>query len=306
MARPAQVTFVLLTAAKNEQNYIELTLQSVIRQTVLPLRWVIVSDGSTDRTDEIVQEYAERHPFIVYVRRSEEEKRNFGSKVRTLQVAAERLAGLEYDYIGNLDADVSFKPDYYQQVLRQFEEDPDLGLAGGLLWDFDGVRFRPQRPSPKSVAGPIQMFRTRCWMAVGGYLPLECGSEDGVAEITARMLGWKVRQLSELCVLHHRQTGTEGKGWFRICWKSGKAEYVIGYHPLFHLARGLQRLADRPFMVGSLVRSASYGWCAIRRPGRPVSAEFVRFLHAEEMQKLRHAVTGLIHRKGAAGASGGE
>ncbi len=287
MQKTTVPTYVLMTAAKNEQKYIERTIQSVIGQTVAPLRWVIASDGSTDRTDEIIQGYAQRFPFIVLVRRQETERRNFGSKVRALRAAAACLEDIEYEFIGNLDADVSFEPEYYEKVLARFGEDPLLGIAGGLLWDFYGETFQPQRPSPESVGGPIQMFRAECWKAVGGYLPLECGCEDGVAEVTARMHGWKVRQLKDLRVLHHRRTGTEGRGWAKICWKGGESEYAIGYHPLFHFARTIQRIRDRPFLVGSLVRSASYGWFAVKRLERPVPEDFVRFLRREEMFKLR-------------------
>jgi glycosyltransferase involved in cell wall biosynthesis len=286
-----------MTAAKNEQQFIGRVMDAVINQVVRPLRWVIVSDGSTDGTDEIVMQRARKHEFIELTRRPVGEKRNFGAKVRALEFAARRLAEFPYEFIGNLDADVTFKPDYYARVLNEFGRDRLLGIAGGRLWDFDGRSFKAQRISPKSVAGPVQMFRRRCWEELGGYLALPGGGEDAVAEITARMRGWNVRLLPQIPVWHHRATGTAGQSWIRICWKGGRLEYAIGYHPLFHLARAVQRSLDYPWVIGSLVRSASYGWSCLRRFPRPVEADFVRFHRAEEMKKLKAAALTLLQRK---------
>jgi len=122
--------YVLITPARNEAEYIELTLKSVVAQTVLPLKWVIVSDGSTDGTDDIVNKYSAGRPWIELIRMPEREERHFAGKVHAFNAGYARVAELKYDVIGNLDGDVSFDEQYFDFLLRKFTENPRLGVAG--------------------------------------------------------------------------------------------------------------------------------------------------------------------------------
>src|SRR5215472_2684813 len=106
--------YVLLTAAYNEQSFIAETIQSVVNQTLLPEKWVITSDGSTDRTDEIVHNYTKRYDFIQAVRVERVQSRGVGSKVSALKRGATELQNIAFNFIGNLDADVSVEPDYFE------------------------------------------------------------------------------------------------------------------------------------------------------------------------------------------------
>lgn len=124
--------YVLITPAHNEEAFIAKTIESVIAQTVRPLRWVIVNDASTDSTGEIVGNYARRHSFLRLVNVARPSGRHFGNKVRAFNRGLEELEGLTFDFIGNLDADISFEPDYMENILRELEGDPTLGIAGGI------------------------------------------------------------------------------------------------------------------------------------------------------------------------------
>lgn len=281
------MTYVLLTAAKNEQDYIEKTLRTVVAQTVLPAKWIIVSDGSVDNTDAIVRRYAMKFPFIQLVRRPSKASRDFAAKVHAINTGLQYVKHVQYDFIGNLDADVSFPSYYYESILKKFSENPKIGIAGGILYDKVEDCFHRHQQSLNSVGGPIQCFRKSCFEQIGGYPVLSFGSEDGVAEVTARMYGWEVVCFPELKVLHHRQTGSEGKSSWAIRWNEGLIEYMIGYHPIFHLARGLQRLFQTPVVLGSLLRSLRYVSLWMKQVPRPVSDAFVFFIRKEEMAKLR-------------------
>ena len=124
--------YVLVTPARNEETFIATTIEAVLAQTVLPVRWIIVSDGSTDRTDEIVAGYAKQHSFIRLLRRSAGETRSFSSKVNAFKMSDRELEGVQYEFVGNLDADVSFPRDYYENVLQRLQTSPKLGIAGGM------------------------------------------------------------------------------------------------------------------------------------------------------------------------------
>lgn len=279
--------YVLITPARNEAAFMETTLQAVVRQTLLPVKWAIVSDGSTDGTDRIVERYAKRYPFIVLLRLSSDHERNFAAKVFAIQKGFELLKETDFQFYGNLDGDVSFEPNYYEILISKFQENSLLGVGGGKVYDFYKGEFHKQISSLESVAGPIQFFRRECYEAIGGYVASREGLIDAIAEVCARMQGWETRTFPELKVLHHRKTSSEGKNIWSQVLREGKTDYLFGYHPLFHLARSSQRMFQRPFVVGSILRTCSYCWYNIQRPERFISKDFIRFLRKEQSQKLK-------------------
>ena len=279
-------SYILITAAKNEEAYIEKTIQSVIAQTVLPRKWVIVSDGSTDRTEKIVSQYAAKYDFIELVRADAVEQRNFGSKARAITAGYERVKSIDHEYVGILDADVSFSPTYYESIMQKFEQNPKLGIAGGILFDRHKEKYVKQRTSTNwSVSGPIQMFRRECYEQVGGNLPVR-GGVDAVAEVMARMKGWEVRAFPEITVFHHRSTGAEKGSKWVICFNQGVEDYLLGYHLAFFLGRCFLRFIRRPYLFGSLAMLCGYCWSWLRRSKRQVSSEFVQYLRREQLKRL--------------------
>ncbi len=291
--------YVLITAARNEEAYIEKTIRSVIAQTILPAKWAIVSDGSTDRTDEIVNQYANTHNFILLLCRSDDQERNYGNKARAFKLGYEQLKNLEYDFVGNLDADVSFGPAYYEEALSKFDANERLGVAGGTRFDLCNRRFQKVRTARNSAGGPTQLFRRQCYEEIGGYLPLRFGGLDTVAETMARMHGWEVETFPDLEVFHYRCTGTAGGGTVKAKFKAGILAYSVGYHPLFELVRCAFRLFDRPRVIGSFSLLAGYCWAFLKRFERQVPDDFVRYLRSEQFARLRSV---LLH-KGPVGAA---
>src|SRR5271157_4953312 len=197
---PKSDRYFLITPARNEAKFIEKTIVSVIAQTIKPVQWSIVSDGSTDDTDTIALRYSEEHTFIKVLRTAPDSRYNASSKVKAFYRGFSFAEDLKYDFIGNLDADVTFAPDYFEKILQFFAGDPRLGLAGGRIFEEVRGRKRPMWPggSIHSVSGAVQLFRKECFVAIGGYLPLEHGGIDSAAEITARAKGWTVRTFPEI------------------------------------------------------------------------------------------------------------
>lgn len=286
------IKYALITPARNEEAFIEKTLDSVVHQTIRPVRWVIVNDGSTDRTGDIVTEYAAQHDFIQLITVSGDSQRNFGSKSKAIQHAYEQIQHLNFDYIGNLDADISFDPEYYPHILRKMEQNPKLGIAGGIRYDFINGEFKLLDCARNSVGGPIQLFRRDCFEKIGGYMVLPYGGIDAVAEISARMHGWEVRSFPEYRVYHYRATGTANRSIWSALFRAGIRDYTIGYHPLFELGRGLDRLTGKPYVLGSIVFLSGYTWAALKRVERPVSDQMVAYLHQEQLARLK----GLLRR----------
>ena len=282
-----KTAYVLVTPARNEGRYIRETIESVLAQTVLPRRWVIVSDGSTDDTESITNRYSLQNSIITLLRRSGDATRNYGSKVRAIWAGTEELRNTDYDFIGILDADVSFDPDYYERVLKEFDGNPSLGVAGGITIESDEQRFgRQSGATQRWLPGPIQLFRRQCYEEIGGMRALRYGGEDTTAMEMARMRGWEVRAFSDLVVSHHRRVGTEGMGILPARFRQGLEDYCVGYHPVFEIGKCVRRIAEPPYVLGSVFRMSGYLWGAMTRQSRELPAEFVRYLRNEQLRRL--------------------
>lgn len=279
-------TYALLTSAYNEEATIEGAIKSMLVQSILPERWVIVSDGSCDSTDEIIKEYASRHKFISYLRVSRPPGRSFQSKVIALREGIKLLAHINYDFIGNLDADVTVGPTYFEDLINQFVERPELGLAAGFVYEERQGEFRSRSVNRTySVAHAAQLVRRECYEEIGGYAILEYGGEDWHAQVSARMLGWEAEAFPMLRILHLRATG-EGGNLVRYKFRQGKMDYAFGCFPVFQILKCVQKALDKPFVIGSAARIAGFLWSYFQRKARPVSVEFVNFLRKEQKQKL--------------------
>lgn len=279
--------YTLVTPARNEGKYIEKTLRAVTEQSCLPVRWVIVSDGSTDNTDDIVRSYLADFDFIKLVRLESHPDRNFGSKAYAFQHGYEAIEERDYHFIGNLDADVSFESDYFASIIARFQRDPQLGLAGGSIQEQRNGQWGNRRfNSPHSVPGAIQLFRRKCFEDTGGYLPLKNGGIDTIAEVMARMSGWTVRSFEENVVRHHRPTGSANKNILVTKFRNGLMDYSHGNHLLFETAKLLRRTIEKPYLFGSLSRLAGYCWPILTRKPRGIPDEVIDYLRAEQIRRL--------------------
>ena len=285
--KDTEYPYVLITAARNESAYIQKTLESVIAQTILPKKWIIVDDGSTDGMDQIVKSYLNRFKFIDLISLEGQKDRNFSSKVFALKAGYDFLKDIEHDYIGVLDADISFENNYYERVFEKFTQNKKLGIAGGIRYDLHGDKFRKVVCARNSVGGPTQLFRRQCYEQIDGFLPLEMGGEDAVAETMARMYGWEVETFPDIVLYHHRPTGTASSNNVMALVRDGIRSYSLGYHPFFQLARCLYRIKEKPYIIAGLSYLVGYTWAFLRGYKRPVSNEFVKYLRSEQMQRLR-------------------
>lgn len=286
--------YVLVTPARNEEALIEGTMRSVVSQTIRPSRWVIVSDGSTDGTDDIVKRYASEHAWIELLRMAEHRDRTFAAKAVCFNAAYERLRGEDFDLIGNLDADITFETDYYEFVLDKFALMPRLGVAGT---PFIEDASEPQNHSYahryadlEHVSGACQMFRRQCFEDVGGYTPIKGGGIDWVAVTSARMRGWQTRTFVEKTCLHHRKMGTASRSQLRARFRHGQEDYYVGGHPLWQVLRGTFQMQEKPFVLGGLCLVLGYFSAMIKRMPRPVSPELIAFRRAEQMARLRKII----------------
>jgi glycosyltransferase involved in cell wall biosynthesis len=288
------MNYVLITPARNEDALIERVIESVVSQTQLPLKWVIVDDGSTDRTADVVAPYTQHHPWIELVRMPPRAERHFAGKVDAFNAGLERVRHLQFDLIGNLDADISFSPDHFSFLIDRFRDDPQLGLAGTAYtqngWDsttdsFEGVT---------SVHGACQLFRYQCYMDIGGYVANRAGGIDWIAVTTARMKGWKTRNFPQRRFHHYRIMGTAERSRLGAAFDYGMKDYFLGGSPIWELCRVAYRITKPPVLGGGLALLMGYCWAALKRVERPVTPELMRFHRREQMARLKTIFRSLL------------
>lgn len=283
------INYVLITPAYNEQENLPRLIQSVVNQRKKPLCWVIVNDGSSDGTGDIIDEACRLYEFVKAVHLLRDDGlAYYAHKIYAFNKGYEFLSGLQFDYdvIGNLDADLSFPPEFYNDLLEEYEKDSTLGVAGGMYqYSNESVKVLW---GGNYVPGSMLTARRACYEQVQGYRPLKYGAEDTLLCIMAELRGWKVNYFSRCQAVQHRIVGTSGGfSIYKARFRQGQSEYNIGYHPLFAMARFIKRsVKESPYVLGSLFRLSGYlyGWIMQEREG--VDDSVVIHLRQKQLGKL--------------------
>ena len=289
--------YVLVTPARNEAAFIEKTIASVIQQTILPAKWVIVNDGSTDTTGSLAEKSAAGHDWIEVVNLPVRKERNFAAKVHAFNAGQERLKTVKYEIIGNLDSDVSLDPDHFEFLLNKFAADPQLGVAGTTFREHGYSSETNSFEGQTHVSGQCQVFRRTCFEEIGGYFANEAGGIDWIAVTTARMMGWKTRSFREKSFFHYRSLGTAERSRLASSFSYGEKDYYLGGHPLWELFRVAYRSTRKPYLIDGLALYSGYLSAFARQMKRPVSDDLMRFHRKEQMAKLKAIFRSLFRLK---------
>ncbi len=278
------IKYVIITPARDEEKYIAKTIESMLLQTIRPAEWVIVNDGSTDRTGEIIDEYAAKHPWIRAVHRTNRGFRKAGGGVvDTFNDGYRTLTCKDWDFIVKLDGDLSFDPDYFERCFAHFEQDPRLGVGGGVMcYIEDGKKSFEANPA-FHVRGATKIYKRSCWDAIGGFWPAP--GWDTMDEVKASMLGWTTRSFPELHLLHHRHTGAADGTWANLV-KNGRANYICGYHPIFMLLKCVRRIKFKPHLLGPA--ALMYGFVSgyLKRIPQVDDPKTIQYLRNQQMARL--------------------
>lgn len=276
--------YVVITPVRDEERYIEATIESILNQSILPAEWVIVDDGSSDRTGAIADRYAGQYPWIRVVHRNNRGfRKSGGGVVEAFYDGYRSLGQKKWDFVVKLDGDLTFASDYFERCFEYFDRDPKLGIGGGEInHDIEGELKVEQNPR-FHVRGATKIYRRACWEGIGGLWP--ASGWDTIDEVKANMLGWNTYAFSNLPLLHHRQTGME-EGLLRDRVKHGVACYVSGYHPLFVAASCARRLGQRPRIVGSLGILYGFLKAHFTRPPRLKDRTYVAYIRGQQLRRL--------------------
>jgi len=282
-----QSDYVLVTPAYNEEALIGQTIASVVAQTVLPIKWIIVSDRSSDRTDEIVSQASEEHPWIQLLRIEDNKESGFARVVRNTETGISKLAKNDFCFIGLLDADVTFQNNYFELLINKFAENPNLGLAGGVVIDV-GL---PKNVFPKNlidVPGAVQFFSRKCFEGLGGLIPIPEGGWDGMTCVMSRMNGFETQLCTDLVVDHHKPRNISQGGLLSRKYQMGTRDYAAGYHPLFEIVKCLSRIfRERPFLFAAIAWGTGFTFAFLRAKKRIVPKNIMKHIQQEQMNRLK-------------------
>ena len=284
MSRASSIKYVVITPVRDEEEFLPLTIASMVRQTIQPMEWVIVNDGSKDATGEVIAAAAREHSWIRGIDRQDRGFRKWGAGIiEAFYDGFHALTCTDWQFMCKLDGDLSFAPDYFAASFHKFAENLQLGIGGGMLYhEENGVRTLETHPI-FHVRGGTKIYKRDCWDAMGG-LWIGPGS-DTLDDVKANMLGWTSASFPDILVRHHRWTGASFGKWGGIT-KNGKTDYVSGYHPLFLFAKCAKRLFERPYVLGSL--ALGYGYLAARWQNMPQvdDPQLIKYLQAQQLAKL--------------------
>jgi glycosyltransferase involved in cell wall biosynthesis len=273
-----------VTPVRDEEKYLPLTIASMLKQTIPPQQWIIVNDGSKDRTREIINEAAKSCPWISGVHRQDRGFRKWGGGIiEAFYDGYKALDCTDWDFMSKLDGDLSFEPDYFERTFQKFRDNEKIGIGGGVLYhEENGRRVLEQHPK-FHVRGGVKIYRRACWEAIDG-LWVGPGS-DTIDEVKANMLGWTTSSFLDIHMTHHRFTGASWGRWGGLV-KDGKIDYVSGYHPLFLAAKSLVRLSRRPYLLGSFALVYGYMSAYIHRYKRVDDPAVIHYLRQQQLARL--------------------
>ena len=282
----SQSRYAVVTPVRNEADHLSLTIRSMAWQTFKPWRWVLVNDGSADETGQLIDAAAKEHPWIQAVHRPDRGFRQAGGGVvESFYDGYRRVATEPWDFVVKLDGDLSFKPDYFERCLARFDADPKLGIGGGTICSGELERPQPECPNdvPFHVRGATKIYKRPCWEAIGGLI--RAPGWDTLDELKANMLGWRTVTFAELPLIHHRRTG-EADGSWKNWVKNGRANYIVGYHPLFMLSKCVSRCFERPFGLAAAALMTGYLGGYLKRLPQIEDKALIRYLRRQQVNRL--------------------
>ncbi len=281
--------YILISPCKDEGAYLEKTLRSIFNQTVKPTQWVIVDDGSTDNSLELINKYREKMPFIKVVSRPKGERKVGAGVIHAFNDGLKQVDIENYDFLCKLDVDLDLPERYFELLLKRMDEDPRLGTCSGKAY-----YVHPQTQELKSElcgdeasVGMTKFYRRTCFEEIGGFVA-EVGW-DGYDCHRARWFGWRALSWDEpeLRFIHLRPMGSSQKSIYRGRIRHGKGQYHIGSHPLFFLISSLYRsVRQRPYITGTAF--AIYGYAkAYFSAEKPFGdKDIVKFIRGYQMRAL--------------------
>lgn len=279
-----EIKYIIITPVRNEQEYIEQVFKSITKQTIKPIQWIVVDDGSTDRTAEIIDNIVERNSWVRCIHRDNRGYRKSGQGVIEAFYDGYNLINVtNWDFIVKLDADLIFEKTYFEKCFREFQKNSKLGITGGEVYSIKNGKSIIDYSPKFHVRGATKIYRSECWHDLKGIYKLT--GWDTLDEMEAQRLGWQTYTLKDVKIQQLRLTGYSEavyKNWF----KNGRANYIAGYHPIFMVLKCIKRLFYKPYILSSLLLFLGYFSGYLMKIPQVPNHELIWYIRKQQKNKL--------------------
>ncbi len=275
--------YIIISPVRNEERYIQETIYSVVAQTIRPIQWIIVNDGSQDKTQHIISQCLSEYPWIKLVNRVDRGFTQVGRGVIEAFSEGFKYISGEWDFIVKLDCDVLFDKHYFANLLQAFEFDQYLGIAGGTSFTYIRDRLTEEKMPVFHPWAGARMYKRACFEDINGLV--EDLGWDTIDLLRAHMKGWRTKRFHDFKIIHLRRMSSR-KGLWEGKVRTGRNFYITGYSLLFLCARCIYRLNERPLLVESVGVFWGYLSSMLRRNQLVVSVEEKNFLRKQQHRRL--------------------
>ncbi len=279
------VRYIIISPVRDEAQYVKETIASVANQTILPSQWIIVDDGSTDGTSELLDNMTTCGWIKVIHRNNRGFRAAGGGVVQAFYAGYAVLDDQDWDFIVKLDGDLSFAPDYFEQCFKIFDSEPLLGIGGGTICQLENGQLKVDSigDPPFHVRGATKIYRRVCWEKINPLV--NAAGWDTIDEVKANLHGWTTRTFNNLKLIQHKPTGGADGNW-RNWFKNGRANYITGYHPLFMLAKCVKRALKKPIFIESIALLAGFCSGYLKRIQQVPDTEAISYLRRQQLRRL--------------------
>jgi len=276
--------YVIVSPVRNEEEFIEKTILSVINQTITPREYIIVNDGSTDSTREIAEKYEQEIPWISIIDRPPKEHSPGGGVVDAFYEGFNTIKTHDWEFVIKLDGDLEFNESYFESLIDLFAKNPRLGMASGTTYMFKRGKLVMDIIPEDHVRGPAKMYKRACWDDIGG-LPSVLGW-DTLDELKAQVLGWETRSYKDIVLIHFKPIGYKQKKIVKRELKAGERQHYLGYLPAFAIFRSFYRMFQKPYIIAGVLNFFGFIFASLGNGPQIEDKEIISYLRSKQKQRL--------------------
>jgi poly-beta-1,6-N-acetyl-D-glucosamine synthase len=275
--------YVIVSPVRNEEDYIEKTIQSVTNQTVLPSEYIIVNDGSTDHTTDIIDKYLLKYPWIHRYDKPKGEHCPGTGVIEAFYTGFNKIENNSWDFVVKLDGDLSFEPDYFEFQLQEFNNHPKLGMTSGVTYQPNGNQLIIDKMPEDHVRGAAKMYRRTCIEQIGG-IPKVLGW-DTIDELKAQLAGWETRSYKHLVLIHYKPIGFKQTNVIKRELKAGERQHYLGYHPVFAILKNIYRMLQKPFIIAGTLNLTGFFMAYIMKKDK-IELALIKLLRNKQIARM--------------------
>lgn len=275
--------YIIITPVFNEEEYLLIFINSIVNQTLKPIKLILVDDNSTDNSSEIIKNFADKYSWIQYIYHSSDNHKSQGGKViNAFNFGLKSICISEVDFISKIDADLELPTDYFQQIAKAFEDNPKLGICGGIIEEMKNNNWVEIKQASYHVRGALKSYRSKCFEQIEGLMQVL--GWDGLDEMKAMYMGWTTKNIN--CKVKHFRPASTSYNRQDLNYKIGLANYQNGGNLFLAIIRSLVKIKQKPIGKVSISFIKGYLNGYINNKERYVDSDFAKFINKYHLKRF--------------------